>query len=173
MLSKMKSLKIILFVPLFFLSTTTWSTWSHGLDQTYITEWKKFYPSKSLSRGIHASIFQFENFSKDNIEQWLDFNEQVLAKLSKKDADIGAIDARLLRVQVLSEIDQWKKLSLHKSSLQMYTRLIAGAIDPILTADYLIAPEKIDLICQRFQHVTEFVLRYFRHDLGLKMLTNT
>ena len=155
MLSKMKSLKKILFVTLFFLCTTTWS---HGLDETYITEWKKFYPSKSLSRGIHASIFQFENFSKNNIEQWLDFNEQVLVKLSNKGADINAIDAidaRLLRVQVLSEIDQWKKLSLHKSSLQMYTRLIAGAIDPILAADYLIAPEKIDLICQRFQQVTE------------------
>lgn len=148
----MKSLKKILFALLFFLNTTTWS---HSLDETYITEWKKFYPSKSLSSGIHASIFQFENFSKNNIEKWLGFNEQILLKLSKTDADIDAIDARLLRVQVLSEIDQWKKLSLHKSSLLMYTRLIAGAIDPILKADYLIAPEKINLICQRFHHVTE------------------
>ncbi|TDR20699.1 DUF885 family protein [Marinicella litoralis] len=147
----MKALKKILFALLFFLNTTTWS---HGLDETYITEWKKFYPSKSLSRGIHASIFQFENFSKNNIEKWLSFNEQVLLDLSKKDVDIDAIDARLLRVQVLSEIDQWKKLSLHKSSLLMYTRLIAGAIDPILKADYLITPEKINLICQRLQQVT-------------------
>jgi len=151
-MSTMKSLKKILFALLFFLNTTTWS---HGLDETYITEWKKFYPSKSLSRGIHASIFQFEDFSKNNIEKWLSFNEQVLLKLAKTDADIDAIDARLLRVQVLSEIDQWKKLSLHKSSLLMYTRLIARAIDPILKADYLIAPEKHDLICQRLHQVSE------------------
>ena len=151
-MSTIKSLKKVLFALLFFLNTTTWS---HGLDETYITEWKKFYPSKSLSRGIHASIFQFEDFSKNNIEKWLSFNEQVLLKLAKTDADIDAIDARLLRVQVLSEIDQWKKLSLHKSSLLMYTRLIARAIDPILKADYLIAPEKHDLICQRLHQVSE------------------
>jgi len=151
-MSTMNSLKKTLFALLFFLGTTAWS---HGLDETYITEWKNFYPSKSLSRGIHASIFQFEDFSKNNIEKWLSFNEQVLLKLAKTDADMDKIDARLLRVQVLSEIDQWKKLSLHKSSLLMYTRLIAGAIDPILKADYLIAPEKQDLICQRLHQISE------------------
>jgi uncharacterized protein (DUF885 family) len=150
----MKPTKNILFALLFFLSTTAWS---HGLDETYINEWKKFYPSKSLSKGIHASIFQFEDFSKNNIEKWLGFNQQFLSELSKTDADIHAIDARLLRVQVLSEIDQWKKLSLHNSSLQLYTTLIAGAIDPILKADYLIAPEKIALVCQRLLHVTELI----------------
>ncbi len=147
----MKTTKNILFALLFFLSTTAWS---HSLDETYINEWKKFYPSKSLSKGIHASIFQFEDFSKNNIEKWLGFNQQFLSELSKPDADINAIDARLLRVQVLSEIDLWEKLSLHNSSLQLYTTLIAGAIDPILKADYLIAPEKIALVCQRLQHVT-------------------
>ena len=148
----MKSTHKILLALCFFLSTTTWS---HGLDETYINEWKKFYPSKSLAKGIHASIFQFEDFSKNNIEKWLGFNQQFLSELSKTDADINAIDARLLRVQVLSEIDQWKKLSLHNSSLQLYTTLIARAIDPILKADYLIAPEKSALVCQRLHHVTE------------------
>ncbi|WP_154223111.1 DUF885 family protein [Marinicella rhabdoformis] len=152
----MKSAQKTLFTLLFFLSTTSWS---HGLDETYISEWKKFYPSKSLSKGIHASIFQFEDYSKSNIEKWLGFNEQVLLKLSEidadTDADIDAIDARLLRVQVLSEIDQWKKLSLHKSSLQLYTRLIARAFNPISKADYLIAPEKNDLVCHRLQQVTK------------------
>lgn len=146
----MKSVQRILFTILFLISTTTWS---QSLDETYISEWKKFYPSKSLSKGIHASIFQFEDFSRNNVENWLEFNEQFLSKLSKTDADINTIDARLLRVQVLSEIDHWKKLSLHNSSLQLYTTLIAGAIDPILKADYLIAPEKTDLVCQRLQQV--------------------
>lgn len=147
----MKSIKKLRFVLLFFLSTTAWS---HGLDETYINEWKKFYPSKSLAKGTHASIFRFEDFSSKNIEKWLGFNEQFLSALSKKDADIDAINARLLRVQVLSEIDLWKKLSLHNSSLQLYTTLIARAIDPILKADYLIAPEKADLVCQRLHQVT-------------------
>jgi len=148
----MKSVIRTLFILLFFLST---STWSQSLDETYINEWKKFYPSKSLSKGIHSTIFQFEDFSSENIEKWLRFNEQFLTELSKEDANIDSIDARLLRVQVLSEIDQWKKLSLQNSSLTLYTALIARAIDPILKVDYLIAFEKIDLICQRLHHVTE------------------
>lgn len=147
----MKSVIKKLSILLFFLST---STWAQSLDETYINEWKKFYPSKSLSKGIHASIFQFEDFSKANIEKWLDFNEQFLMKLSKADANIDPIDARLLRVQVVSEIDQWKTLSLHNSSLSLYTTNIARAIDPVLKADYLIASEKIDLICQRLHDVS-------------------
>lgn len=148
----MKPLHIFLFSLLFFLNTTSWS---HSLDETYINEWKQFYPSKSLSKGFHASIFQFEDFSSKNIEKWLTFNEKILKTLSKTDADIDEIDARLLRIQVLSEIDQWKKLSLHNSSLQLYTSLIARAFDPILKAEYLIAPEKINLICERLQHITK------------------
>lgn len=175
----MKPTHKILFALLFFLST---STWSHGLDETYIKEWKKFYPSKSLAKGMHASIFQFEDFSKNNIEKWLSFNQQFLSELAKTGADINAIDARLLRVQVLSEIDQWKKLSLHNSSLQLYTTLIAGAFDPILKADYLIAPEKIDLVCQRLHHVTKLsqaaknnLTRVAEDDLsrGIKSLSAT
>ncbi|MCK0179897.1 DUF885 domain-containing protein [Flavobacteriaceae bacterium S0862] len=148
----MKSVLRTLFIILFLLST---STWSQSLDETYINEWKKFYPSKSLSKGIHASIFQFENFSSGNIEKWLDFNEQFLKELTKSEANVDPIDVRLLRVQVLSEIDQWKKLSLHSRSLSLYTTIISNAIDPVLKADYLIAPEKIDLICQRLNDVIE------------------
>jgi len=148
----MKSVSRTLLILLFFIST---STWSQSLDETYINEWKKFYPSKSLSKGIHASIFQFEDFSKENIDKWIGFNEQFLKELSKPNSNIDTINARLLRVQILSEIDQWKTLSLQNSSLSLYTRIISAAIDPVLKADYLIAPEKINLICQRFNNVTE------------------
>lgn len=148
----MKSILRTLIILIFFLST---STWPQSLDEIYINEWKKFYPSKSLSKGIHASIFQFEDFSTENINKWLDFHEQFLKELSKPDANIDEIDSRLLYVQILSEIDQWKTLSLHSSSLSLYTRIISNAIDPVLKADYLIATEKIDLICQRLNDVNE------------------
>lgn len=140
-----------LFISLFFLST---STWSQRLDETYIYEWKKFYPSKSVKKGIRSSIFEFENFSIKRMEKWVHFNEEFLKKLSKKKAQIDAIDARLLRIQVLSEIDQWKKLSLHKKSLLLYATIISEALDLVLKADYLLAPEKINLICQRLNDVT-------------------
>ena len=60
----MKSITKTLLTLFFFLSNTTWS---QNMDEIYINEWKKFYPSKSLSKGIHASIFQFEDFSKGDI----------------------------------------------------------------------------------------------------------
>ena len=136
-------------VLLFFFCTTLWS---QNLCESYINEWKQFYPSKALSDGIHASVFQFEDVSEENILKWLNFNEQVLLELSKGN-NIDPLDARLLRVQVQSEIDKWKKLSQHTSSLSMYVRIISNALNPVLNADYLITSEKMDLICQRLIQV--------------------
>ena len=119
-----------------------------------IGEWKQFYPSKALSDGIHSSVFQFEDFSEENILKWLNFNEQVMLDLSKENS-INPIDRRLLRVQVQSEIDQWKKLSLHTSSVSFYVNTISKALDPVLNADYLIKSEKSNLICQRLVQVAK------------------
>jgi Bacterial protein of unknown function (DUF885) len=140
-------------VPILALMFCT-TIWSQNISDTYIMEWKQFYPSKALSDGIHASVFQFENFSEENILKWLDFNEQVLIYLSKENS-INPIDGRLLRVQVQSEIDQWKKLSLHTSSLSLYVNSISKALDPVLYADYLIKSEKSNLICQRLAQVAK------------------
>ena len=148
----MKSKLRLTFILLFFIIA---SVWSQSLDENYINAWKKFYPSKSLSKGIHSSIFQFEDFSTNNVIKWLDFNERFLGELTKSDANIDPIDARLLRVQILSEIDKWKTLSLHNSSLSLYARVISNAIDPVLKTDYLLVPEKINLICKRLNGVTE------------------
>lgn len=128
--------------------------WSQNLSETYVNEWKQFYPSKALSDGIHASVFQFEDFSEENILKWLNFNEQVMLDLSKENS-INLIDGRLLRVQVQSEIDQWKKLSLHTSSLSLYVNTISKALDAVLNADYLIKSEKSNLICQRLVQVAK------------------
>lgn len=138
-------------VLIFFFCTTMWS---QNLSEAYINEWKQFYPSKALSKGIHASVFQFEDVSQEKILKWLDFNEQTLLELLKEN-NINSIDARLLRVQVQSEIDKWKILSLHTSSLSLYVRLISNALNPVLKADYLIKSEKTNLICQRLFQVAK------------------
>ena len=143
-------LKKVPILALFFCSTI----WSQNIGDNYINEWKQFYPSKALSDGIHASVFQFEDFSEENILKWLDFNEQVLLDLSKENS-INPIDGRLLRVQVQSEIDQWKKLSLHSSSLSLYVNTILKALDPVINADYLLKSEKSSLICQRLAQVAK------------------
>lgn len=144
----LKNLSVLVF---FFCTTLC----SQNIGESYIQEWKKFYPSKALLNGIHASIFQFEDFSEAKIKKWLSFNEDVLIELSKTNADINPIDGRLLRVQVSSEIDKWTKLSLHTSSLSEYVNIISYALNPVLKADYLIQEEKTNLICQRLEEVVK------------------
>ena len=148
----MKSKLRLTFILLFFIIT---SAWSQRLDETYINAWKNFYPSKSVSKGIHSSIYLFEDFSTNSVTKWLEFNERFLQELTKPNANINPIDARLLKVQIQSEIDTWKTLSLHKSSMSLYARVISNAIDPVLNADYLLVPEKIDLICERLNDVAQ------------------
>lgn len=139
-------------VLVFFFCT---SLCSQNIGESYIQEWKKFYPSKALLNGIHASIFQFEDYTEAKIKKWLSFNERILIELSKTNADIDPIDGRLLRVQVSSEIDKWTKLSLHTSSLSEYVNIISYALNPVLKADYLIQEEKTNLICLRLEEVVK------------------
>ena len=136
---------------LFFFLTTT--ILSQDLGESYILEWKEFYPTKALKSGIRPSVFQYEERSETTILEWLLFNEQVLTGLSKANADIDPIDGRLLRVQAQSEVDKWKTLSEHTNSLSLYSRLISNAVPPIFEFDYLLAKEKANLLCTRFMAI--------------------
>lgn len=122
---------------------------SQNLGENYILEWKKFYPSKALDAGIRPSVFNYEERSAITVEAWLDFNEETLRKLVETNSDIDAIDRRLLRVQAQSEIDKWKSLKEHTTSLRLYSRLISKAVPSIYTADFLLGSEKSRLLCAR------------------------
>ncbi|EAR02821.1 putative secreted protein [Maribacter sp. HTCC2170] len=124
--------------------------WSQNLGDSYIVAWSQFHPSKALSEGIRTAVFDYEDLSQEKISNWVEYNQKILGKLSSPNnaKSIDPIDARLLRVQVSSEIDNWTKLSLHASSLTLYSRLIAHSIEPVLQADYLLSNEKSSLICK-------------------------
>lgn len=141
---------------LFFFLTT--SILSQDLGENYILEWRKFYPSKALNSGMRTSVFQYENLSESTIVTWLEFNENILLELSKLNPDIHPIDGRLLRVQAQSEVNKWKTLSEHTTSLGLYSRLISNAIPPIFKADYLLAPEKSSLLCRRLIAIEQLSL---------------
>lgn len=123
---------------------------SQDLGENYILKWKEFYPSKALKSGMRTSVFQYENRSDSTIIKWIGFNEHILLELSKLNPDIDPIDGRLLQVQAQSEVDKWKTLSEHTTSLRLYSRLISNAVPPIFKADYLLVPEKSSLLCKRF-----------------------
>lgn len=128
---------------------------AQDIGLTYMEEWKKFYPSKALAQGFHASIFTYENLSPAAVQTWLAFNKKTQQELatveSKKTVD--PIDARLLRLQIQAEIYKWEKEALQQHSLSLYTTLISRALRSVLDADFLSPTEKAQLSCQRLEAV--------------------
>ncbi len=133
---------------------TPFALFSQDLGENYIMEWKKFYPSKAVDSGIRSSVFNYEERSKETIESWLDFNEEILSNLSAVNPAIDLIDGRLLRVKAQSEVDKWKTLTEHETSLRLYSQLISKAITPIFKADYLLGSEKAVVLCDRLKSIT-------------------
>jgi len=147
---------IVTFFILFSFNST-----AQDLGSEYIKEWKTFHPSKALSRGIHASIFYFEDLSTDNIQNWVNYNKEIVKKLSNSDLQYvqeNMVDARLLRAQAQGEIENWYQTTPHQNSLTLYARLISSATNRVVSAEYLTVPEKIQIICQRLIAVQQLSL---------------
>lgn len=129
---------------------------SQNLGDSYVSAWKSFYPSRALSRGMHASIFYYEDFSTEKINNWLALNTEMLREVSDSASEYAShnyIDARLLKVQLQSEIDKWEKEKPHQNSLSLYTSLISNPLRAVFDATFLTNPEKSSLICQRLNAV--------------------
>ena len=142
---------------LFFLLLISLNGFSQNLGDKYIEEWKSFYPSKALSMGFHASIFNYEDFSPARISSWLSFNKEILNEISDPTEQYvlnNSIDARLLKVQLQSEIDKWEKEKPHQNSLSLYASLINNSFKPVLESTFLSTPEKSRLLCQRLIEVS-------------------
>ncbi len=154
-------MKSILTTAFLFLYLTAAFGTPTDLGSNYIEAWKKFYPSKAFDQGIHTAIFDYEDFSATNVEQWLTFNKKTLVSLSDATNPYvieNRIDARLLKVQVQEEIDKWANKKVHQTSLDLYTRLISKALDKVLAAKYLTPSEKNQLTCQRLEAVQNLCL---------------
>lgn len=122
----------------------------------YIAAWKQFYPSRALGKGILSSIFDYEDFSARSIGKWLDYNKKVLAEITTPGRDLpleDGIDARLLKIQVKSEIEKWEVEGPHKVSLGLYARPISRAVSHLLTTRLLTPGEKYRLIVNRLAGV--------------------
>ena len=149
----MKSAFIFIAISLF---TINGYASSRDYGSEYIEEWKKFYPSKALALGMHSSIFLYEDFFPKKIQKWLAFNKSMLELLSDPSSAYvieNRIDARLLNVQIRSEIHKWEKAAPHRNSPTLYANLIGNAIDKVVASDFLTPREKSRIICQRFEAV--------------------
>ncbi|MGD8536033.1 MAG: hypothetical protein PVF66_09315, partial [Candidatus Aminicenantes bacterium] len=122
------------------------------LCNEYIEAWKQFYPSQAFSRGFLDSIFNYEDYSKECITNWLTFNKKKLAVISQQESSLDLqdrIDARLLRIQIQSEIDKWENEAPHKNSPALYSRSISQAVRGVLTSELLTPGEKVRIVLSR------------------------
>lgn len=126
------------------------------LISEYIFYWKQFYPSRALSRGFMDSIVNFEDYSMEGILRWVDFNTQTLKTIENdlnKMQTADRIDARLLRTQIISELEKWEVEAPHKNSLSFYASPISRAVSRILNAQGLQNGEKLRIINKRLEEI--------------------
>lgn len=126
------------------------------LCQEYIEAWKRFYPSRAFSRGFLDGIFHFEDFSQARIENGLMLNERIrddISRLGSGSVSEDRIDARLLNVQIESEIDKWEKEAPHKNTLSLYSGFITRAVNVVLDSELLMPGEKVRIILDRLEGI--------------------
>lgn len=126
------------------------------LSSEYISYWKRFYPSRALSRGFLNSIVYFEDFSLEGILGWVDYNKKALETIENHLPEMQSadrIDARLLRIQIISELEKWEVEAPHKNSLAFYASPISRAVSRILNAEGLQNEEKLRIIQNRLPDI--------------------
>lgn len=150
---------LLFLILVFCLSCSLYSSSFSGikdLSNDYIEAWKRFYPSRAYSRGFLDSIFHFEDFTESKIENWLKINRATLDKISGHESKLVSedrIDARLLRIQIKSEIDKWDKEAPHKNTLSLYSNLITRAVNSAVDSPLLMPGEKIRVILNRLDGI--------------------
>ncbi len=107
------------------------------LSEKYVQKWKLFYPTEALAAGDEKSASDFEDFSINNITEWIKFNEEILQEISrnkyKKKLSIdNRIDLSLLEKKIKQEIYKWKVEQVHLNSPSTYESLISQAFTHIL-----------------------------------------
>ena len=107
------------------------------LSEKYVKNWKLFYPTEALAAGDEVSAYSFENYSLNNIREWLKFNEEIIPEITKnkyreKLSIDDQIDITLLEKKINQEIYKWKNEQVHLNSPSMYESLISQAFTHLL-----------------------------------------
>jgi len=130
------------------------------LSEEYVQKWKSFYPTEALASGDRESSTRFEDYSINNINQWLEFNEDILQKISEnknkyKLALDDKIDMKLLLRKISKEIYKWKTEQIHLNSPSMYSSLISQAFTHILARPFKDKIKMRESIMARLSGVAE------------------
>jgi len=149
---------ILLIIPVLLFSSPV-----DELCKKYIQQWRLFYPSSALAFGDKESAFACEDFSQSAVNQWLRFNRSIAGNLDKlgsfqllsKD---DRIDARLLKRQVLSEIEKFEKGKLHQLSPSFYAETISQALTHLIARRDLDAAQTLKAVTNRLKAISTLCL---------------
>ena len=125
------------------------------LIEYYIEEWLGFYPSEALSNGLKGAAWQFEDFSGNRVEEWIDFNLDTL-KMIDDLSDVSVhvvINKRILRRQANRELERWVHDGALANQSSWYAEVISQALTYILVREQFTPEEKFDAVLQRLQGV--------------------
>ncbi len=126
----------------------------------YIEAWKRFYPSQAVARGFLDSIERFEDRAPAAVADWITLNRSALVVLEKLESttELGlddGLDLRLLRTQILQELDHWENDQPHERSPAAVTRLLAGGLEPLLQSPLLSASAKRRRVVERLDRMAQ------------------
>ena len=148
---------------------TVWAaTPDDELIEYYIEEWIGFYPSKALSNGLKGAAWQFEDFSGNRVEEWIDFNLQTMKMLDAlPDVSVNvAINKRVLRRQARRELERWVHDGALVNQPIWYAEVISQALTYILVREQFTPEEKFEAVLRRLKGVQSLC------ELGITNLQN-
>jgi uncharacterized protein (DUF885 family) len=143
----------------------------NDLSNRYIERWREFYPSRALAAGDVQAAFRFEDLAPEKIGKWLQFNREILSGLDGV-GEFAAlplddrIDARLLKRQILLELETWQQDKPHEQSASYYSELASQAVTHILARNQMNPSDTLKAVSNRLKGIVALCRT------GLKNLKN-
>ncbi|MFC2165544.1 DUF885 family protein [Acidobacteriota bacterium] len=154
----MKKFFVILIVLLFTFACRPSANDFPSIIDDYLEDWKKFYPTEAFQNGDRASVFQFEDFSDNRVEKWINSNRQTLSKIEAIKGELSfddRIDADLLSRHASLELERWVHDDVLRNSSDFYYQQISGALTYLLVRHYLTLQEKRTAVLNRLAGIRE------------------
>ena len=167
-----KSLKLVflsIILHLFLIDGTCAEAKLQRLPETYIKKWIDFYPSDAFTNGYSTAAWQFENFSRERVASWMEYNQQVFKQLNNSNAVLSVeqeIDVRVLLRQAATELERWQHDKVLANQAIYYAELISQALTYVIVRDQFTDEEKLEILITRLRGVQSLA------ELGLVSLRN-
>lgn len=147
--------KSLLTIVLLFWASLSWAQ-TQQLVAEYIDHWKAFYPSSAFGEGEKSAAWRFEDFSGQQLANWLAFNQKVEKGLSATPASApltDRVDAQVLLRQIRLELELWEQDQPLSQQPQWYTGKISEALTYVLVSEKLNPAEKHKSVMTRLAGV--------------------